>query len=230
MPRLESVLSKYAPNVIYYSPELLRALNQTLVMVWWSILFATIIGLPLGVLLVITRNGHIAPSTKLNKIISTVVNLFRSTPFVILLVAMLPLTRFVVGTTIGVKGAIVPLVIAAAPFIGRAVENALLDVDKGVIEAAQAMGASAWQIITKVLLPEALPALILAISLATVSLIGFSATAGVVGGGGLGDFAIRFGYQAFKTDIMVVTVVILCLLVQLVQLAGETLARRFNYK
>ena len=124
----------------------------------------------------------------------------------------------------------VPLVFAAAPFIGRMVENALLEVDKGVIEAALAMGANPWQIITKVLLPEALPALILAISIATVSLIGFSATAGVVGGGGLGDFAIRFGYQAFKTDIMVVTVIMLSLLVQLVQLLGEAVSTKFLHR
>ena len=230
MSRLVTLLNQYIPNVIDYLPELLKALSQTLVMVSYSIAFATVIGVPLGILLVVTRTNHILARPKLHKVTSTAVNLFRSTPFVILLVAILPLTRFIVGTTIGVKGAIVPLVFAAAPFIGRMVENALLEVDKGVIEAALAMGANPWQIITKVLLPEALPALILAISIATVSLIGFSATAGVVGGGGLGDFAIRFGYQAFKTDIMVVTVIMLSLLVQLVQLLGEAVSTKFLHR
>lgn len=224
------MLERYIPNVLEYLPELMRALNQTLIMVGWSILFALLIGLPLGVALVVSREGHVLENRRVQRVLSSAVNLLRSTPFVILLVALLPFTRLVVGTSIGVRGAIVPLVVAAAPFVARMVENALVEVDKGVIEAAQAMGAHPWQVVYKVLLPEALPALILGVSVATVSLIGFSATAGVVGGGGLGDFAIRFGYQSFKTDIMVVTVLMLCALVQVVQVLGEVLSARFKHR
>lgn len=226
---MSSLLARYLPNVIYYLPELGEAMQQTLVTVAVATVCATLIGLPLGMILVVTRPQHILPHGVLNHTLSSAINLFRSTPFIILLVAILPLTRMIAGTTIGVKGAIVPLVFASAPFIGRMVENALLEVDRGVIEAAQAMGATPLQIMLKVLLPEAYPALLLALAVAIVNLIGFSATAGVVGGGGLGDFAIRFGYQNFKTDIMVVTVLLLSAMVQGVQLLGEKAAAKFRH-
>lgn len=225
---MNSLFVRYIPNVIYYLPEMGKAIHQTLVTVGLAAVFATLIGIPLGLVLVVTRPDHVLPHRTLNRTLSSMINLFRSTPFIILLVALLPITRSIVGTTIGVRGAIVPLVFASAPYIGRMVENALLEVDRGVIEAAQAMGSTPWQIMIKVLLPEAFPALILALAVAIVNLIGYSATAGVVGGGGLGDFAIRYGYQNFKTDIMVVTVLLLSVMVQGVHILGERAAASFR--
>jgi D-methionine transport system permease protein len=209
---------------------LLEALGETLYMVAVSAGISTVIGVPLGVILVSTSRGHILQNLWINRILGYIANATRSTPFIILMVAIIPLTRVLAGTSIGTNAAIVPLSIAAIPFVGRVVESALREVDYGLIEAAQAMGASPLQIIRRVLLPEAMPSIVLGLTLAVISLIGYSAMAGAIGGGGLGDLAIRFGYQRFRVDVMISTVVILIALVQLVQSAGDLLSRRLNKK
>ena len=209
---------------------LLEALGETLYMVAVSAGISTVLGVPLGVILVSTSRGHILQNLWLNRILGYIANATRSTPFIILMVAIIPLTRVLAGTSIGTNAAIVPLSIAAIPFVGRVVESALREVDYGLIEAAQAMGASPLQSIRRVLLPEAMPSIVLGLTLAVISLIGYSAMAGAIGGGGLGDLAIRFGYQRFRVDVMISTVVILIALVQLVQSAGDLLSRRLNKK
>ena len=209
---------------------LLEALGETLYMVAVSAGISTVLGVPLGVILVSTSRGHILQNLWLNRILGYIANATRSTPFIILMVAIIPLTRVLAGTSIGTNAAIVPLSIAAIPFVGRVVESALREVDYGLIEAAQAMGPSPLQIIRRVLLPEAMPSIVLGLTLAVISLIGYSAMAGAIGGGGLGDLAIRFGYQRFRVDVMISTVVILIALVQLVQSAGDLLSRRLNKK
>ena len=209
---------------------LLEALGETLYMVAVSAGISTVLGVPLGVILVSTSRGHILQNLWFNRILGYIANATRSTPFIILMVAIIPLTRVLAGTSIGTNAAIVPLSIAAIPFVGRVVESALREVDYGLIEAAQAMGASPLQIIRRVLLPEAMPSIVLGLTLAVISLIGYSAMAGAIGGGGLGDLAIRFGYQRFRVDVMISTVVILIALVQLVQSAGDLLSRRLNKK
>jgi D-methionine transport system permease protein len=208
---------------------LITSLEETLTMVGISILISALVGLPLGILLVITRNGNIAENKWINRSLSIVINILRSIPFIILMVSIVPVTRAIVGTTIGTEAAIVPLVFYAAPYIGRLVESSLLEVDKGVIEAFLAMGASPQQIIWRVLLPESIPSLILGITIAAVGLIGASAMAGAVGGGGLGDLAIRYGYQQFETDIMVVTVAVLVIMVQGIQSLGNAIANRVRH-
>lgn len=194
---------------------------QTIYMVLISTLIATVLGIPLGVLLMVTDKGQILQNDILNKILSTIVNIFRSIPFVILLIVLMPFTRLIVGTSIGTTAAIVPLSVAAIPFMGRLTETALREVDRGVIEAAQAMGASPFQIVVKVLIPEALPSIVSGITITAINLIGYSAMAGVIGGGGLGDLAVRYGYQRFMIDIMLWTVAILIAMVQLTQLIGD---------
>ena len=209
---------------------LIEALWETLYMVAVSAGIATFVGVPLGVVLVTTSRGHILQNLWLNRTLGYIANATRSTPFIILMVAIIPLTRALAGTSIGTNAAIVPLSIAAIPFVGRVVESALREVDYGLIEAAQAMGASPFQIIRRVLLPEAMPSIVLGLTLAIISLIGYSAMAGAIGGGGLGDLAIRFGYQRFRVDVMISTVVILIALVQLVQTAGDQVSQRLNKK
>lgn len=209
---------------------LVEALLETTYMVAVSTFVSALIGIPLGVILVTTDKGHILENLPVNSVLGAIVNAARSTPFIILMVAIIPITRMIVGTSIGTNAAIVPLTIAAIPFVGRIVEAALKEVDHGVIEAAQAMGASPWEIIKKVLLPEALPSIILGLTITIISLIGYSAMAGAIGGGGLGDLAIRYGYQRFRADIMLATVVILIAQVQLVQSGGDYLSRRLNKK
>ena len=186
---------------------------------------AYLLGLPMGIAMVVTDKEGIYPRERFNWILGLIINLFRSIPFLILLIMVLPVTRAIVGTTIGTNATIVPLVIAAAPFIARLVESSLKEVDKGVIEAAQSMGASSMQIITKVLLPEARPSLIVGAAIAVTTILSYSAMAGFVAGGGLGDIAIRYGYHRYQTDIMLVTVVLLVLIVQVLQEAGMRLAR-----
>ena len=214
------------------SPEILRliweATLDTLWMVAVSASLATLIGLPLGVFLATSGRGELFATPLVNKALGFVVNATRSTPFIILVVAIIPFTRLLVGTSIGTKAAIVPLTIAAAPFIARLIEGAIREVDQGLVEAARAMGATPLQIVRKVLVPEALPAIVLALTLAVVSLLGFSAMVGAVGGGGLGDLGIRYGYQRFMPDVMAVVVVVLIVLVQLVQSTGDHLSRRLN--
>ena len=214
------------------SPEilnlLLKSFMETCYMVAASTIISTIIGLPLGVILTVTRKGHILENASINAVLGAVVNATRSTPFIILMVAIIPLTRIIVGSSIGTTAAIVPLTISAAPFIARIIESSLLEIDHGVIEAAQAMGASPLQIINKVLLPEAMHSIVLGITLAIISLIGYSAMAGALGGGGLGDLAIRYGYQRFRVDIMIATVIVLIAQVQLVQSFGNYVSRKLN--
>lgn len=201
---------------------------ETAYMVGVSTLFTMIFGLPLGVLLVTTTRGHIWAAPQLNRVLGAIVNIGRSLPFIILLVAVVPITRAIVGTTIGPTAAIVPLTIAAIPFFARVVETALREVDRGLIEAAQAMGCTSWQIVTKVLLPEALPSLLLGLTITIIGVLGYTAMAGAVGGGGLGDLAIRYGYQRFDTRVMIATVILLIILVQLLQMLGDWAARRMR--
>ncbi len=207
---------------------LVESTRQTLWMVLVSGLVATLIGLPLGVFLATSRTGELFAAPWLNTALGLVVNAARSTPFIILVVAIIPFTRLVAGTSIGTGAAIVPLTVAAAPFIARLIEAAIREVDQGLVEAARAMGASPLQIVAKVLLPEALPAITLALTLAVVSLLGYSAMVGAVGGGGLGDLGIRYGYQRFMPEMMAAVVIVLILLVQGVQTLGDGLARRLD--
>ncbi|GGX80419.1 methionine ABC transporter permease [Vogesella alkaliphila] len=210
-------------------PEIGEATLDTLTMLGVSLLATVALGLPLGVLLCVTAPGQLRARPRLYAVLSLLVNVLRSLPFVILLIVLIPLTLLLVGTSIGVAGAIVPLVVGAVPFFGRLVENVLREVDRGVIEASQAMGARLPQIVLKVLLPEALPGLIGAATVTAVALVGYTAMSGVIGGGGLGDLAVRYGYQRFQTEVMVVTVALLLLLVQLLQSAGDRLVRRCRF-
>ena len=211
-------------------PLLTKALGETVYMVAVSMIIATIIGVPVGVLLHVTTKGQILESPILNKVLSSVINAVRSIPFIILLVAIIPFTRLVVGSSIGTTAAMVPLVIASIPFIGRQVETSLREVPEGIVEAAQSMGATPMQIISMVLLPEAMPNIVAQLTTVVIALVGESAMAGAVGGGGLGDLAIRYGYQRFRPEIMLATVVILIIMVQLVQFAGNKLAAKLNKK
>ncbi|MBU4539687.1 MAG: ABC transporter permease [Firmicutes bacterium] len=199
---------------------------ETLYMTLASTLLAYIIGLPMGVLLVTSDSEGIVPMTLLNKTLNIVVNITRSIPFLILLIAVIPLTRLITGTTIGSTATIVPLVIAAAPFIARLVESSIKEVDYGIIEASLSMGASPMQVVTKVMIPEAKPSLIIGAAIATTTILGYSAMAGIVGGGGLGDIAIRFGYYRYETGMMVITVILLVLIVQLFQEVGMKIAQK----
>ncbi|MYL44418.1 methionine ABC transporter permease MetI [Virgibacillus halodenitrificans] len=208
--------------------QIIEALWETIAMVSFSLLFSVVIGLPLGILLVITRKGHLWENKQLFNLLNAVVNIFRSIPFIILMVAVIPFTRLVVGTSIGTAAAIVPMVLYAGPYIARLIENSLLEVDPGVMEAAQAMGATPRQIITRFLIPEALSSLLLGITIATIGLVGASAMAGAVGGGGLGDLAITFGYQRFDTTVMLITVGILVVMVQGLQSSGNILSKRIR--
>lgn len=209
-------------------PLLTKALGETVYMVVVSMIIATIVGVPLGVLLHTTSKGQILESPAINRVVGAVVNAVRSIPFIILLVAIIPFTRLLVGTAIGTTAAMVPLVIAAIPFIGRQVETSLKEVPFGLVEAAQSMGATPAQIIWKVLLPESMSSIVAQLTTVIISLVGESAMAGAVGGGGLGDLAIRYGYQRFRPEIMIATVVILIVLVQLVQFVGNTIAKRLD--
>ena len=209
---------------------LTKALGETVYMVAVSMIIATLFGVPLGVLLQTTKKGGILEAPALNKAVGGVVNAVRSIPFIILMVAIIPFTRLIVGSAIGTTAAMVPLVIAAIPFIGRQVETSLTEVPYGLVEAALSMGATPVQIIRRVLLPEAMPSIIQQLTTVVISLVGESAMAGAIGGGGLGDLAIRYGYQRFRPDVMIATVIILIVLVQLVQFLGNLLAKRLNKK
>ena len=206
------------------------SLWETLVMVGISGALGALIGIPLGVFLRLTDRGGVLENGAVNKTVGWLVNAVRSTPFIILLVAIIPFTRLLTGSSIGTAAAVVPLTIAAAPFVARLVEASLREVDNGLIEAAQAMGATTWQIVWKVLLPEAMPGIVAGLTITLVSLIGHSAMAGAVGGGGLGDLGIRYGYQRFLPDVMALVVVVLIVLVQIVQSAGDRLVRRLSHR
>lgn len=206
---------------------------QTLNMVFFSTVFSLILGLPLGILLCITSpfsQGGIIPKPVLNEVLSRIVNILRSFPFIILMIILFPLSRILVGTTIGTKATIVPLSIAAAPFVARIIESALKEVDPGVVQAAKTMGSTNSQIIFKVLLPEAMPSLISGVTLTIINLIGYSAMAGAIGGGGLGDLAIRYGYQRFRTDVMFVAVIVILVLVEVIQFAGNKISSHMMSK
>jgi D-methionine transport system permease protein len=207
-----------------------NAVLETLWMVGTAAGVAVLAGIPLGVILMVTASGGLLPQGGVNRLLGAVINATRSTPFIILMVAIIPLTRLIAGTSIGTGAAIVPLAIAAVPFFARLVEAALKEIDRGLIEAAEAMGATPLQIIVKVLLPEAVPTLLRGLTLTIISLIGYSAMAGAVGGGGLGDLGIRYGYQRFDGVMMAAVVAVLILLVQLVQSAGDLAARRLTRK
>lgn len=207
---------------------LLEAFWETLTMVGVSAAIAALLGVPLGVLLVVTGRGHILENAIVNRTLGVIVNATRSTPFIILLIAVIPFTRLIVGTSIGTAAAIVPLTIAAIPFVARLAEAALREVDPGLIEAAAAMGATPRQIIFKVLIPESWPGIIAGLTVTVVSLIGYSAMAGAVGGGGLGDLGIRYGYQRFQPEVMAIVVIVLIVLVQSIQSLGDGLARKLN--
>ncbi len=211
-------------------PEIGRATRDTLLMLGGSMVLTVLFGIPLGVLLYLSGKGRLAANPVLNGVLSLVVNILRSVPFIILLIVMLPVTVLLVGTSLGVAGAIPPLVVGAAPFYARLVETALREIDKGVVEATQAMGGSTFQIVTRALLPEAMPGIIAGATVTAIALVSYTAMAGVVGAGGLGDLAIRFGYQRFQTDVMVVTVVLLLLLVQILQMIGDRLVARFSHR
>ncbi len=205
-----------------------QATGETFYMVGVAVVLAELVGLPLGIILVTTERGHVLGNAPLNRILAIIINIGRSVPFIILMVAIIPFTRKIVGTSIGTTAAIVPLTVAAIPFVARLVETALKEVDGGVVEAALAIGASPSQIIWKVLIPEALPSLVLGLTITAVNLIGYSAMAGAIGGGGLGDLAVRYGYQRFRTDVMLLTVIILIVLVQAMQTLGDWAANRLS--
>ena len=207
-----------------------QSLGETMYMVAVSSFLSAFFGIPLGVLLLVTDKGHILENAAINKPLGAVVNMLRSIPFIILMVAIIPLTRMIAGSSIGTTAACVPLTLAAIPFAGRLVETALKEVPFGLVEAAQSMGASPFQIIYKVLVPEALPTIIDSMTNVIVNLISYSAMAGAIGGGGLGDLAIRYGYQRFRLDVMLATIAILVIVVQLIQSLGNYLARRVNKK
>jgi D-methionine transport system permease protein len=208
---------------------LFAGIKQTLYMVGVSMAIATLLGVPLGVAVVVTSEDNILENKYINFILSGIINIVRSIPFIVLMVALIPFTRLLVNTSIGTTAAVVPLTIAAIPFIGRIVESSLKEVDSGVIQAAQSMGANPWEIITKVLLPEALPSLVLGLTITAITLIGFSAIAGAIGAGGLGDIAVRYGYHRFQTVIMIKTVILLIILVQGVQTFGNWLASSLDH-
>ena len=206
-----------------------NATAETLMMVFSSTFFSLLLGLPLGILLCITApesQGGIIPKPLLNTVLSRIVNILRSFPFIILMILLFPLSRIIVGTSIGTRATIVPLSIAAAPFVARIIETAIKEVDPGVIQAARAMGSTTLQIIIKVLLPEAMPSLVSGVTLTIINLIGYSAMAGAIGGGGLGDLAIRYGYQRFRPDVMLVSVIVILVLVEVIQVIGNTVSGR----
>jgi D-methionine transport system permease protein len=208
-----------------------EATLETLAMVGFSTVFSLILGLPLGILLCVTdAETGIMKKPVLNQVLTRIVNVLRSFPFIILMILLFPLSRKIVGTSIGTTATIVPLSIAAAPFVARIIETALKEVDPGVVQAARAMGSTNMQIIWKVLLPEAMPSLVSGITLTIINLIGYSAMAGAIGGGGLGDLAIRYGYQRFRTDIMAVSVIVILVLVEVIQIIGTKISSRLLAK
>lgn len=205
---------------------LVKGIWETIYMVFLSSALSYVIGIPLGIALVVTDKEGISPVPLFNKVLGLIINLLRSVPFIILLIMVLPITKFIVGKTIGSNATVVPLIIAASPYIGRMVESSLKEVDAGVIEVAKSMGASTWQIIVKVLLPEAKPSLLVGAAISVTTILGYSAMAGFTGGGGLGDIAIRYGYHRYQTDMMMVTVVLLVIIVQLIQEVAMRMSRK----
>ncbi len=225
---MDKLLANLLPNVDW--PEIWQASLDTLSMLGGSLLFTVLLGLPLGVLLFLTGPRQMFEQKGFYALLSLLVNVLRSVPFVILLIVMIPFTVIITGTSLGVAGAIPPLVVGATPFFARLVETALREVDRGIIEATQAMGASTRQIITNALLPEALPGIFAAVTVTAITLVSYTAMSGLIGGGGLGDLAVRYGYQRYQPDVMVVTVVLLLVLVQVLQSVGDKLVVHFSRK
>lgn len=217
------------PDVVKYLSVIGTATWQTLVMVFFSAVFSMILGIPLGILLCTTdSSGGLKPNRVVNQTLSIIINVLRAIPFVILVILLFPFTRFVVHTAIGTKASVVPLTIAAAPFVARVIESSLKEVDAGVIQAARAMGSDNKQIIFKVLMPEALPSIVNGITLTVINLIGYSAMAGTVGGGGLGDVAIRYGYQRYRFEYMLGSVAIILILVEVIQVIGTRISNKMQ--
>ena len=223
------LIQKYLPNVLENIVELQESVLETITMVTISGVISLAIGIVFGVTLVVTRDGNILENKPIQKILSQVINVFRSIPFIILLTAVLPITRAIVGTGIGTKGAIVPLVFGTVPFFARQIDTALSEVDEGVIEAAKSMGSNPLEIIFRVYIREGLPGIVRAITITMVSLIGLSTMAGSIGGGGLGDLAIRYGHQRYQTDITYVTVIIILILVTMIQSSGNFLIKKITH-
>ena len=223
---MAELLSGIMPNVVKTFPEMTKAFFQTLQMVGISALWSALFGVFFGVVLVVSAPGGIMENRAVYSVLDKVINVFRSIPFVILIALLLPLTRIVMGTSIGTKGAIFPLVIGTIPFFSRQIHSALCEVDRGVVEAAQAMGSGPWEIVLRVYLREGLCGMIRGATITIINLIALSAMAGCVGGGGLGDYAIRYGFQRFQTDVTIVTVIILLILVTIIQSVGNLLTRR----
>jgi len=209
---------------------LIPSLIETLYMIGISAVFTILLGLPLGIILVVTEKNHIMPLPKLNQTLSAIINIIRSLPAIILIILIVPFTRLIVGTSIGTTAAIVPLIVAATPFFARVVETSLREVDWGIVEASIAMGTTPLQIITKVLLPEAMSSLALGITITLINILGYSAIAGIVGGGGLGDLAIRYGYHRSRTDVLIASVIVLVMIVQITQFAGNSLSKILDKK
>ncbi len=210
--------------------DMTQATSDTLFMLGFSVLFSTLIGIPVGLLLFLTSKGRLLQNSAIYNVLSFVVNVLRSIPFIILLIVMIPATTFLVGTSLGAKGTIPPLVVGAFPFFARLVENALKEIDSGIFHMAESCGATTWQIIWYILLPEILPSLIASITVTAIALVSYTAMAGAVGGGGLGDLAIRYGYQRFQTNVMFITVVLMVVMVQVIQLLGDLLVKVMRKK
>ena len=225
---MKEVILKYIPNVLDNRIELMQSIGETIAMVSISGIISLVLGIIIGVFLVVTKEGNILENNIFNNIMGKIINFFRSIPFIILIGALIPLTRLIVGSAIGTKGAIVPLVFGTVPFFSRQIETALMEVDKGVIEAAQAMGSSPLDIIFRVYLREGLPGIIRGITITLISLIGLSAMAGAIGGGGLGDFAIRYGFQRFQIDITYVTIIIILIFVSIIQGLGNLVLKKIE--
>lgn len=205
--------------------EISDASLDTLFMLGFSVLFSTLIGIPVGLVLFLTSRGRMLQNAPIYSVLSFIINVLRSIPFIILLIVMIPVTTMLLGTSLGAKGTIPPLVVGAFPFFARLVENALKEIDNGIFHMAESCGATTWQIIWHILLPEILPSVIASITVTAIALVSYTAMAGAVGGGGLGDLAIRYGYQRFQTDVMLITVVLMVVLVQVIQMLGDLLVR-----
>lgn len=226
---MQELLEKYLPNVMSKLPDFYRSISETLQMVLKAGIVIFIIGLLLGIVLTVTKKNGILENLVIYQVLDKLVNFFRSIPFIILLAGLIPLTRLISGTAIGVKGAIVPLIFGTAPFFSRQVETALAEMNPGLIEAAQAMGSSPIEIIFRVLLKECIPGLVRATTITAINLISLTAMAGAIGAGGLGDFAIRFGYQRNQTDVTYASVVVLVLLVSFIQIVGNVVSRKCTH-
>lgn len=227
---MEAVFNWFTEFMQDFGPTLAEGTVATLYMVFVSTLFAYLIGLPVGLLSIVTKNPSLLPAPGFHRVLDAIINIGRSVPFIILMIALGSVTRFIAGTTLGYRAAVVPLVIGAVPFVARLCESAILELDEGVVEAAQSMGASIPQLIFKVLLPETLPALVRGMALTAITLVGYSAVAGAIGAGGLGHIAISYGYHRYQKDVLFVTLVLLIVLVQVIQTAGDIIAKRLDKK